>query len=78
MDTNSVHGTCPPPIVEYYRRRADQRMLDPVIAGDLIAAYRNRGTAAHAAKLTQILRPKPVKHSGTAKVIPIRRGQGRQ
>ena len=34
--------------------------------------------AAHAAKLTQILRPKPVKHSGTAKVIPITRGQGRQ
>ena len=79
MDTNIVHGSCPPPIIEYYRRRADQRMLDPVIAEELIAAYRDRESAAHAPKLTQVLRPKkPLKHRGPAKVIPITRSRGRQ
>ena len=48
-------------------------MLDPVIAESLIAAYRDRELAAHSSKLTQVPRPKPLKHGGTAKVIPITR-----
>lgn len=69
---------CPTRIAEYLYRRAARRELDPDVATMNAAAFLSIASGARPKKISEIPRPKPVKHSGsTAKVIPITRGRRR-
>ena len=70
---------CPTRVAEYLYRRAARRELDPDVATMNAAAFLSIASGVRPKKISEIPRPKPVKHSGTnANVIPITRGRRRR
>ena len=52
------------PVVEYYRIRALRGEIDHDIAEMQVVTYLNRASAVREHRLSNIPRPKPLKHNG--------------